>query len=86
MSYRKSVHFCINLFASVNCLSNKVVLLMKIGYFKKLFFTNCDEMLNIVNFENGGTCVHRRILDVMLRILSNLLMSKLTDTSAYLGM
>ena len=59
---------------------------MKIGYFKKRFFTNCDVMLNFVNFKNGGTCVHRHILDVMLRVLSNLLMSKLTDTSAYLGM
>ena len=59
---------------------------MNIGYFKKLFFTNCDEMLNFVNFKNGGTCVNRRILDVMLKVLSNLLMSKLTDTSACLGM
>ena len=63
-----------------------MVLLMKIGYFKKRFFTNCDDMLNFVNFKNGGTCVHRHILDVMLRVLSNLLMSKLTETSIYLGM
>ena len=42
--------------------------------------TNCDKMLNFVNFENGGTCVHRRILDVMFRVLSNRLMSKLSDT------
>ena len=43
-------------------------------------------MLNFVNAKNGGTFVHRRILDVMFRVLSNLLMFKLTDTSAYLGM
>ena len=59
---------------------------MKIGYFKNLFFTKCDKMLKFVNFKNGGICVHRRILDAMLSVLSNLLMSKLTDTSAYLGM
>ena len=58
---------------------------MKIGYFKKCFFTKCDKMLNFVKFNNGGTCVHRRILDVMLRFLSNVLMSKLTDTSGYSG-
>ena len=56
------------------------------GYFKKSFFTNCDRMPNYVNFTNGGTCVHRRILDVILRVLSNVLMSGLTDTSAYLRM
>ena len=39
-----------------------------------------------VNFKDGGTLVDRRILDVILKVLSNLLMSKLTDTSAYLGM
>ena len=43
-------------------------------------------MLNFVKFKKGGTCVHRRILDVMFRVLSNLLMFKLTDTSAYFGM
>ena len=43
-------------------------------------------MLNFVNFKNWCTCVHRRILDVMIRVLSHHLMSKLTDTSAYLGM
>ena len=59
---------------------------MKIGYFKNGFTTNCDKMPNFVNFENGGTCVHRRILDVILRVLSNLFTSKLTDTSAYLVM
>ena len=59
---------------------------MKIGYFKKRFFTNCDKMMNFVNFKNGDTCVHRRILDVMLRVLSNLLMSKLYDIFVYLGM
>ena len=63
-----------------------MVLLMKIGYFRKWFFHKCDKMLKFVNFKNGGTCVHRCILDVMLKVLSNLLMSKLTDTSGYLGM
>ena len=43
-------------------------------------------MLNFVNFENGDFCVHRRILDVVLRILSNLFMTKLADTSFYFGM
>ena len=42
-------------------------------------------MPDFVNFKNGGTRVHRRILDVILQVLSNRLMSKLTDTSAYLG-
>ena len=66
--------------------SNKVVLLMKIGSFKRCLFRNCDQMLNFVNFKNGGICVHWRVLDAILNVLSNLLMSKLTDTSAYLGM
>ena len=61
---------------------------MKIGHFIKEFTTNCDKMPNFVNFKNGGTCtcVHRRILDELLRDLSNPLISKLTDKSAYLGM
>ena len=59
---------------------------MKTGILKERLFTNCDQMLNFVNFKNGGTCFHRRILDAILRVLSNLLMAKLTDTSAYLGM
>ena len=48
-------------------------------------------MLNFVNFQNGGrregegSCVHRRILEVMLRNLSNLLIAKLTDKSAYIN-
>ena len=53
--------------------------------FQKVIFTNCDKMLNFVNFKNGGTCVHWHILGVMLRVLTKLLMSTLTDTSAYLG-
>ena len=72
--------------SSVICLSNEMVLLKEIGYFKKRFFTNCDKLLNFVNFTNGCTCVHLRILAVTLRALSNCLMSKLTDTSACLGM
>ena len=39
-------------------------------------------MLDFVNFKNGGTCIHRRILDV--KKLSNFLMAKPTDTSACL--
>ena len=61
------------------CFSNKVVLLVITGYF-------CGKMLNFVNFKNGRTCVHWHILEVMFRVLSNCLMSKLTDTSAYLEM
>ena len=38
-------------------------------------------VLNFVSFKNGCACVHRRILDVMLRILSIF-----DDTSAYFGM
>ena len=53
---------------------------------KSRLLTNCDEKLHFVNFKNGGTCVHRHILDIMLRISSNFFMAKLTDTSAYLGM
>ena len=63
----------------------EMVLPMIIGYFKKWFFTTCDKMLNFVNFKNGGTSDHRRILDEMLSFLSNILMSKLTDRSGYLG-
>ena len=63
-----------------------MVLLNKIGYFKKCFFTNCDKILNFVIFKNGDNCAHRRILDVMLRVLSKLLLTKLTDTSACLGL
>ena len=33
------------------------------GHFKKCFFTNCNEMLDFVNCNNGGTCVHWRIMD-----------------------
>ena len=59
---------------------------MKIRYFKKSFFAICDEMLIFVIFENGGTCVHRRVLGVLLRVSTNLLMSKFNDTYAFLGM
>ena len=55
-------------------------MLMKIGYVKKSF-----SQIGTIWDKNGGTCVHRRTMDVMLRVLSNRLMSKLTDTSAYLG-
>ena len=57
----------------------------KLDYFKTEFFTKYDKMLNFVNFKNGGTCVRWRILDVMFRMSPNILMAKLTDTSAYLG-
>ena len=43
-------------------------------------------MLNFVNFRNGSIYVPRHILDVMLRILSNVMMAKLSDKSAYIGM
>ena len=59
---------------------------MKIEYFKTLFFTNCDKPRNFWDFKNGDTCVHRRILNVMLGVLPNLLMSKMADKFAYLGM
>ena len=36
-----------------------------------------------MNLENEGTCVRQHILDVMLRILSNISKATLTDTSAY---
>ena len=55
--------------SSAICVSNEVVWLTLIGYFKKRFFTNSDKMLNFVNFKNGGTCVHRHILNVILRTL-----------------
>ena len=60
-----------------------MVLLTLIGYLKKMIFhKNFDEMLNSVNFQIRCTFAHPRILDVMLRVLSNLLMAKLTDISA----
>ena len=40
-------------------------------------------MLTFVNFKNVSTCLHGRILDVMLRVLSNILMFKLTDTCLF---
>ena len=40
--------------STVICLSNEVVLLMKIGYFKILFFTKCDKMLKFVNLKKWG--------------------------------
>ena len=46
--------------------SNEDVRLVTLGHFKKRFFTICDEMLNFVDFINGGTCLHWRIMDVML--------------------
>ena len=39
-----------------------------------------------VNFETGGTCIHRSLLDAMYWIMLNLLMVWFTDTFAYLGM
>ena len=36
-------------------------------------------MLNFVNFKNGVTCIHRHTLDALLIVLTNRLMSKLTD-------
>ena len=58
---------------------------MKLFCSLKLDISNND-FSQIVIFKNGGTCIDRRILDVMIRVLSKLLMSKLTDTSAYVGM
>ena len=37
-----------------------------------------------MNLENEGTCVQQHILDVILRILSNISKAKLTDTSFWL--
>ena len=39
-----------------------------------------------MNLENEGTCVQQRILDVTLRILSNLSKATLTDAAAYFGL
>ena len=76
---RKEFSFLQKLVSLGICVSNEVVLLMKIGYFKTWFFTNCDKMLNFVHF-------HRRILGIMLRVLSNLLMYYLTYLSTYVVM
>ena len=40
----------------------------------------------IVNFENGGTCIDQYHLDAMHWTMRNLLMARLTDIFAYLGM
>ena len=40
----------------------------------------------LVNFENGGTCIHRCLLDAMHWIMLNLLMTCFTDIFNYLGM
>ena len=37
-----------------------------------------------MNFDNGGTCVHWRIMDVMLVFYLNLLVIKMAAISAYL--
>ena len=39
-----------------------------------------------MSLENEGTCVQQRILDVTLRILSDLSQATLTDTAAYFGL
>ena len=55
---------------------------MKQGCLKTSCLTNCDKILNIVNFENGGPCkvFQRDILHFMLNILSISLLSRVTDT------
>ena len=40
----------------------------------------------LVNFENGGTCIHRRLLDTMYWTMLNRLMVWFADIFAYLGM
>ena len=40
----------------------------------------------LVNFENGGTCIHVSLLDAMNWIMLNLLVVWFTDIFAYLGM
>ena len=67
-------------------LSNEDARLVTIGHFKKRCFTNCDEMLNFVDFINGVTCLHWRIMDVMLVFKLILLVIKMTAISAYLWM
>ena len=47
------------------------------------FFKNCDKIQDFMNLENEGTCVQQHILDVMLRMFSNISKATLTDTSAY---
>ena len=39
-----------------------------------------------MNLENEGSCVQQHILDVMLRILSNISKATLTDIYAYFWM
>ena len=46
----------------------------------------CECVCVCVCVWGGVPCVHRRILGAMLRVLSNLFMSKLTDRFAYLGL
>ena len=40
----------------------------------------------LVNFENGGTCIHQYLLDAMHWIVLNLFMAYFIDILAYLGM
>ena len=71
--YSSTKHNSVNTYKNIpqtmfvhNCLRNPTGVVL----------TNCDEMLNFVNFKNGSTCVPLAIVDVMLRILINLLMAK----------
>ena len=53
------IHFCISLFiqAGISEYNYEDVRLVISGHFKKrFFFTNCDEKLDIVNFNNGYLC------------------------------
>ena len=59
---------------------NESVLLVKVGYFKKLCFTNFDKLLNFVIFGNGVPN-ERGILHGLLNILSILLLSMVNGTS-----
>ena len=69
------MHLCINRFIQ-RAFSNSDIS-------KKLFFTNCTEMLDFVNFNNGGTCVHWRIMDEMLVFKLNPLVSNMIAMSSY---
>ena len=59
---------------------------MKQVYSKNSCLTNCDKMLDFVNFENWGTNIQRGILHAMLNILSISLLLRVNDMSVYFWM
>ena len=80
------IHFCINRFFQSGALVIvKMLDTWQLGISKLIFHTNCNEMLDFMNFNNGGTYVHWRIMEMLVFYL-NLSVIKMIAMSAYLWM